>query len=239
MLQSGGSAAASGALSAVATKIVAGVLGPGGVAVLQSLQQIRQTALVAATGNGQTALVQGASSLGGRARAEYLRTLAAIFGSGTLVVAVAMIVGRGTIAAQSGLGADRAALAGWLAVPVVLSAAFVFTMALLNALGAIGKLAMVQVSATLAMAAAAWPAARAAHGGRESWLVGLLAFSASVTLAAACIALRGERATLGRWLAGPARWWSWPAARHFFSISSAMAITGLAGSLALVAVRAR
>src|SRR5262249_37485338 len=62
MSQTGGSSLASGLLSLAATKILAVMLGPAQVALLATLQQIRQTALTGATLNGQTALIQGASA---------------------------------------------------------------------------------------------------------------------------------------------------------------------------------
>ena len=58
----GSAAVAGGALSVVATKIFAAMLGPAELAVLATLQQIRQAGVTGATLNGQTALVQGASS---------------------------------------------------------------------------------------------------------------------------------------------------------------------------------
>ena len=64
---------ASGLLSALATKVVASLLGPGSVALLQTLQQLRDGALAAATATGKTALVQGASAFEGSERREYLR----------------------------------------------------------------------------------------------------------------------------------------------------------------------
>ena len=60
--------ALSGVASIAATKILAITLGPSAVASLQTLQQARQTAVIAATSNGQTALVQGASSREGLER---------------------------------------------------------------------------------------------------------------------------------------------------------------------------
>jgi PST family polysaccharide transporter len=222
MLQSGAAAAASGLLSAVAIKIVAITAGPSGVAVLQSLQQIRQTALTVATSNGQTALVQGASSLRGRARAEYLRTVFAIFAAGAALVAGALILGRVSIARAAGLDAGRAPLVAWLGVVVALSAAFVFAAAVASARGKVGRIALAQIAASAAMAISAlWLA-------RNGWFVAMLAASAAASL----VAVSWSRLE-------PARRWSGTAARHFFAMSATMAVTGLAGSLAVMAVRAR
>src|SRR6185295_7255180 len=71
----GMAAVASGVLSALATKIFAAMLGPAELAVLATLQQIRQGGLTVATLNGQTALVRGLSARSGRERREFLRTV--------------------------------------------------------------------------------------------------------------------------------------------------------------------
>ena len=65
MGQTGAAALGSGLLSALAIKIIAAVGGPAALAILSTLQQVRQAGVVAATGNGQTALVRGASGLEG------------------------------------------------------------------------------------------------------------------------------------------------------------------------------
>jgi len=83
MSQSGLGALASGLLSAVATKMLAAVGGPAALAMLTTLQQLRQMALVGATGNGQTALVRGASALEGVEQTEYVRTVLCIFAAAT------------------------------------------------------------------------------------------------------------------------------------------------------------
>src|SRR5580700_3195595 len=90
MLQAGAGALISGLFAATAIKIIAALLGAGAVAVLQTLQQIRQTALIAATANGQTALVQGISSRSGRARREYARAILCVFAATTMMVAAAL-----------------------------------------------------------------------------------------------------------------------------------------------------
>jgi O-antigen/teichoic acid export membrane protein len=223
MLKSGAAALASGLLSAAAMKIVAVVAGPSGVAVLQSLQQVRQTAVTLATANGQTALVQGASSLADRTRAGYLRTVLLIFCAGASATAFTMILLRAKIADAVGLGVGRASLVAWLSVVVILSAAFVFSAAMAGAEGRIGRLALAQVGAAAAMAIPAWWMAQ--HG----WFVAMLALSAATSLL-----------IIGLQRIPPApRWWNASAAKHFFSMSITMAVTGLVGSLALMAVRTR
>jgi len=95
-----GAAAVAGAvLSVVATKIFAAMLGPAELAVLATLQQIRQAGLTGSTLNGQTALVQGLSARSGRQRREFLRTVLLLMGSATVLVAAVALGAPGWVAA--------------------------------------------------------------------------------------------------------------------------------------------
>ncbi|HLW78246.1 MAG TPA: hypothetical protein VKU44_01485, partial [Terriglobia bacterium] len=174
MGKTGAASVLSGSLSALATKIIAVTAGPAAVALLATLQQTRQMAVVAATGNGQTALVQGASAFQEDRRREYLRTVAWLFLGATAVVTLALAGAPRLIQSVAGLPAGAESLVRWLAIPVALSGAFVFLSALLNALGGIGRLGVLQVAASLAMALGAWPAARWLMEGRAQGLVWLL-----------------------------------------------------------------
>lgn len=225
------SAAASGGASAVASKIIAVMLGPAALAVLSTLQQIRQAALTAATANGQTALIQGASALTGESRRDYLRTVALIFAAGSAVSGAALALAPAVIARWTGLPTELANLIRPLALVVALSSVFGFLTALLNAQGATGGWALAQFAGPAAMALAAWPVARLGMAAVR-WFPAMLAFSALAAAGTAWAALRPgpfRRGRLGIWSEG---------ARRFFSISGVMLATGLAGSAALLAVRA-
>ncbi len=237
MSQTGAAALGSGLLSALATKIIAAVGGPIALATLSTLQQLRQAAVVAATGNGQTALVRGASALEGRERSEFLRTAACLFAVATALVAGGMILWPRLIAALAGFGPDASRWIPWLAIAAALTSLLVFESALLNAMGAIGRLAILSVIASAAMAVGAWPAARAFAGGQRSALVTLLIFAGAVSSVAASVALVGFRRQLETWFRGPGQWWSGPAARSFGMTSGALLASGLAASGTLLAVR--
>lgn len=239
MTKTGGASLLSGSLSALATKIMAVTAGPAAVALLATLQQTRQMAVVTATGNGQTALVQGASAFGGDRRREYLRTVAWLFGGATVVVVLALTGAPRLIQTAAGLPAGMESLVAWLAIPVALSAVFVLLSALLNALGGIGRLGALQVAASLAMALGAWPAARWVIQGRFQGLVWLLSFSAAVSVVLAAGLLARDGAELRPWFCGPGRLWAGDAARHFVSISGAMLVGGLAATAVLLWVRRR
>jgi len=246
MGKTGAGSIASGLLAALATKIVAVVLGPAAIALVSTLQQIQQTALAAATLNGQTALVQGASALVGPERRDYLRTVMGLFALATLAIAGTMLAWPAAVARLAGLPDEHANLVRWLAIPVILSSAFTFLNALLRVAGEIGRLAWIQVIAAMAMALAAWPAAMAARSGhtdaRAGALVAMLGISAAAALAGAAMAMARGRDLLKPEVVrvnGPARSGMLRAGWHFFLVSGAMLATSLLGSAALLAVRAR
>ena len=149
-----GAAAVAGAvLSVVATKIFAAMLGPAEVAVLATLQQIRQAGVTVATLNGQTALVQGVSVRSGGARGwnehdrrQFLRTVLLLMGTATVLMTALALTAPGWVAASTGLGAARAGMVRWLAVPLAFSSVLVFLGSVLNARGDIGRLALVQMA---------------------------------------------------------------------------------------------
>lgn len=233
MSVSAAGAAASGLLSIVAIKIVAVLMGPASLALLATLQQLRQTAVTAATCNGQTALVQGASGFEGVARREYLRTVAMIFAFATAGTAAALAFAPAAIARWAGLRDADASMVRWLAVAVALSSLFVFLSGVLNALGAVAKLAILQIAGPAAMALSAWPVARGLP------FPAMLAISAAATVTGGCFVVGAYRGTLHRWFRGRGQRCAKPAARHFFSISMVMLVTGLVASSALVTVRGR
>lgn len=239
MGQTGAGALVSALLAAVGAKILAMWLGPSYIALIATLQQTRQAALSVASANGQTALVQGINALDGVARREYLRTSLVVIGVATLAAAGGLIFARGRVARAAGLGAESAWLIGWLAAPVILGSVLVVATALVNALGEIGRLAALKVAGSGATAILAWPAAwliARGHPGAIAWMLGL---SGAVSASAAVWMLRGYGPTVSGWIFGAGRWWSGGAARHFLSISGAMALTGLIASAGFLAVRAR
>ena len=125
----------------------------------------------------------------------------------------------------------------WLALPVILSSLAVFLSALLNTLGCVGRLAVLSVIASAAMALGTWPAALAFARGRGNALVALLIFAAVVSVAGVVGALAGFRRQLAIWFGGPGRWWSAREARSFGAMSAAMFASGLISSGALLMVR--
>jgi O-antigen/teichoic acid export membrane protein len=235
---------AGAALSVVATKIFAAMLGPSEVAVLATLQQIRQAGVTGATLNGQTALVQGLSARSAglsarqeRERREFLRTALLLMGTATALVAVIALAEPGWIAIATGLGAGRTVLVRWLVVPLAFSSALVFLSAVLTARGAIGRLAVVQMASPAVLAALAYPIAHTVRDGREGAVVWWLAAAvAGATVIAASLL---SRLPTGYWFRGAGKWWSREAARGFLTVSGSLLAGGAASSLVLLAARAR
>ena len=235
--KTGAASLASGLVSALGTKIVASVLGPGSLALLQTLQQLRDGALIVATSNGKMALVQGASEMGGTARREFVRTAAILFSVGALLVAAAMLAVPREFVRWSRLPVGSERLLLWVALSVALLSGFIFLTAILNALREIGRLALLQLVSPLTAALVAWPVAQAVRGGRPAAITAYLAIPAAASVLAGIVALRGRGPELRGWVRGVGRLWSHGAARHFFSISGAMLASGVAATAVLLAVR--
>jgi O-antigen/teichoic acid export membrane protein len=237
--KTGGGSVVSGLFAAAAVKCVALAAGPAGIAQLASLQQIRQAALVIATGNGQTALVQGASSMNAGMRRTYLWTCAAIFFVLSCLVALALLIFPGFVLTWAGLASSMAGLIRWMIVPVTLSAMFVYISALLAAKAEMGGLALAQTAAAGAMALGMWGLSSSLKQGHSGALVGALALSGAAGVAMAALSLtRGQRQGSASGRRAPAEFAPW-AVRHFFSISGSMLLTSLAGTVAVLAVRAQ
>ena len=242
---SGTAAVAGAALSVVATKILAMMLGPAEVAVLATLQQIRQAGVTAATLNGQTALVQGASARSGHERRQFLRTVLLLMGTATVLMAALALAAPGWVASSTGLGAARAGMVRWLALPLVFSSVLVFLGSVLNSRGHIGRLALVQMASPAAAALLAYPVATMVRGGQERALVWWLAAATAVAAALAAILAAPlapivfGRLRTSRWYPGSRRWWGQEAARGFLTMSGSMLAGGAAASLVLLAARAR
>ena len=239
MAKSGSGAVASGLLAALANKLVAATAGPPAVAVLATLQQMRQAALLVATGNGRTALIQGACALEGQRRREFLRTAMVCFSGATALAALALLGAPPGVARWMGLPAGGEVLLRWMVVPLAASVVFVYASALLGALGQVGRLAAVQTAAALVMVCGAWPAALAARSGRLESLVFLISAAASASALLALVMLWRLRHASREWWSGPGRWWSGDAVRHLFSISGALLATGCVASWSVLYVRSR
>lgn len=235
MGKTGGVALLSGLLTMLATKLLAVMLGPGPIAQLGSLQQLRQVGLTAATLGGQTALIQGASALNGEARREFLRTTLLLTCFAILVTAGVLWAAPGWVVSQIGLSESDAGPIRWMAAVIGMGALSVYGTGLLTAERSIDTLAAVQLVGPLAVATLAVPVAWAAGGSKVAWLVGLLGIGAAVTWGAAMFPFL--RRNLRGHLAGT--WWSAHSAQRFFRITGAMLVSALFSHAVMVLTRAR
>lgn len=231
---SAAAAALSGIASIAATKILAVTLGPSAVATLQTMQQTRQTAVVAATANGQTALVQGASSLEGANRVEYVRTALCIFSAATAAAVLGLWAAPREVLDRTGLASLGASALSWLGVAIAMTSAYVFLSALLNALGKVQAVSALQAAGPGALALLAYPVARAGGG---AGLFRMVAASAAVSAGAALLAAIRYQAQFRLWRSETRVFFSRPSAAHFFSISLAMLLSGFAASATILLVR--
>ena len=239
----GSGALASSLLSAMGSKLLAAQGGPVAIAALVSLQQVRQAALIAATVNGQTAVIQGASSRVDQERREYVRTSALIFLGASLLVCAGLVWLPTRLWQIAGLGLLDDAVSRWIAVSVLSSSALIFLTSILNAMGKIHRLAKVQVVSPLVIALGMWPAARAiatrsVTQGSEI-LAALVALATLVAAAAAAWCLWMNWPEWRNWVRGHGAWWSNAAAKSYLSVSLAMLVSGLIATGALMLVRSR
>jgi PST family polysaccharide transporter len=241
MAKTGSAALLSALLAAAGTKILAASVGPAYVGLMGTLTQTRQTALVAATANGQAALVQGLNALEGRERNEYFRTALVIIAAATALVIAVLVAGSGRLARVSGLDLFTAAprWVAWLAVPIFFGTLATICTGILNACGEIGRLARLQVVGPAVTAVLAAPAAMLVMRGNPGALTGLLAISAMVAAAVAIAMLRPQRVRIRGWICGAGKWWNAAAASRFLAIAGAMAATGFLAGAVLLTVRAR
>ncbi|MEQ1884609.1 MAG: hypothetical protein ABL967_06065 [Bryobacteraceae bacterium] len=235
----GAAAVASAALNSLAAKILAVAAGPAAIALYATLQQTRQAALLTATANGQTALVQGVSALDGRKRTEFVRTAACIFSVFTVLTSLLLIASPAWMSMLIPAPDGARSAVRFLALGVSLLSVFVFFTALLAAAGKISQLASSQVAGSLGLAVTAWPAADLFSHGRLSALAHLLNLSAALSALSGGRAVLHFRTMFAEWFRGSGRWFTVRAAGRFFSTSGAMLVSGLLSSVILLTLRAR
>lgn len=237
MGQSGVASLTSSLLSILSTKILAVAFGPVQLALLATLQQARTIGITFGSLAGQTALVQGASSLEGTERREFVRTVMLLMLAATTIVLSVLALFPQWVAERMGLAAAQSDLIVSLSGVVILGVAYVFVSSILNSAGAVGTLAIVQLAGPASLALIAFLITRnASPGGRA--FIKLLTTSALAAVLAASYALWRRSETIRGMLQAEGTWWNWGAARCFFSISGSMFASGLFSSWALTTVRA-
>lgn len=129
-------------LGAVASKIMALIVGPAGIGMYSMLSQVIQSATLFGTAGGSTALVQGTASRQGQSRDSYLVTAFWIFVSAGIITAAAIIVLAPWLAqfALGKAGESEVWLIRCLALPIILAVISSYLSGVLNGFRAIGRL---------------------------------------------------------------------------------------------------
>lgn len=235
MGQSGVASLTSSLLSLLSTKILAVAFGPVQLALLATLQQTRTIGITFGSLAGQTALVQGASSLDGTERREFVRTVILLMSAATAVVLSVLIVFPQWVAEQIGFAITQKDLIISLSGAVLLGVVYVFVSSVLNSISAIGTLALIQLAGPASLACIAYLIAGNTGRGGPAFVKLLTASALASALAASYALWRSEE--IRGWFQTEGNWWSWRAARRFFSISGSMFASGLFSSWALTTVR--
>lgn len=238
--KTGSGSAISMLLTAAASKIMAVILGPYGVGLYSMLVQLNQTASIAGTVGGETALVQGLSSRKGSAKDDYATSVFWIFVLGAVSVSAGLLLLADWIAPMT-LGSDvdgGATLVRWLALPATLTIVYVYVRGMLNGFRAIGRMAIAQVTVTGVNALLAHPVSTAAETGYFTAFIFML--SASYSAGIAIGAYKAHKMGWFKPFAGrkSTRLIGKASAKHFFSIATVTLFTGLIATGALLAVRA-
>jgi O-antigen/teichoic acid export membrane protein len=237
-LKTGGGSVGRLLLLAVATKIVAVILGPSGIGLLSLLRQAADLSNSLGTLGGSNALVQGLSSRKGNMRDEYLVTTFWLFVLGSLLIVGTLLICAPWIALW-GLNrsdGETISLVRWLALPVALGVATSYLNGVLNSFRAIGLMALVQVLGAAATALLAYPVSRLVEVGYPIAFIVMLSAppAVGVILGASSALRRGWLAPLFHRLRVTIYSDS---LRHFFSVAGTLVITGAIALGTLLAVR--
>lgn len=212
---------------AAAFKLIAITLGPSGTGLLSILRQFQQTAVVAATLSGQTALVQGAASRTAEDRRRYLQTVLCIFLAGWLLttVVIACAVRPLSTLLFDEAGQNLVLITLWMTIPIGLQVLSAYCAGVLNAGGSVGGYATVQLATAIGFAALAYPVSLLPTEQVPFGLSCLLMGSSLLGLVTgiALIYRRGNH-------------WRWPSLAMLFSPSDAREFLRLASVLTVGAV---
>lgn len=162
---------------ALTVKVIAVLNGPAGVGLFSVLKQLRDTTLLVGTGGGQTAVVQGLSHFQDDARAKYLVMTFWFFIAGASVAGILLLLAAPFLSYVL-FGAELlhgVSLIRWMTIPIVLIILHCYFLAILNAHGALGHLALSQIIGAIVSLLVAYPVAYGVSNGYASAYVILFA----------------------------------------------------------------
>jgi O-antigen/teichoic acid export membrane protein len=226
-------------LGMAAMKVLAVVVGPGGVGLFSLLRQTYQTAVTVSVLNGQMAIVQGVASRDDGSRPAFLSTVLWIISGMGIGVSLVLLVFAPQL---SGWVLDRndpqaIQAVRWLAPTVLLGAGQAYLVGLMNGYRAVGSVALVQLSGFATLAVLALPAARLAKSGQILAFSWLLAASAAVAFLVATVFSFKHGHLAALWRTARLRFTS-ASAKVFVPMAGTFLITGFVGTAVPLCVRA-
>lgn len=238
VFKTGSSSLVSLLLNVVSVKVIAVLLGPPGVGLFSLIRQTVVTFAAVGLG-GQTALVQGIASKSDVERDAYVRTVFWLFSLGSLLTVLLIEVFASKIATLlvGNKVDDFTSVIRWIALPVVLSNAYIYLKSILNGFRAIGRLAIVEALGPFVVLILVYPVCILVGKGYALAFVWMMsAAQLLMVLPSFLIAYRNG------WLS-PMTQRLRPrihigSARHFFRIAGTTFVTGMLGMVAILVVRA-
>jgi len=232
VLKTGSASIANLLISTVTVKIIALVTGPTGVGVWSLLRQCQQSAVTIGTSNGNASFVRGINQLEGKARSQFIRTVATTYLCMGGVVVVGMLALSDKLALW--IGSLHREVILLLTLPVAVGILREYLFSLINGMRAIGRMAVLQIVGPLSALVIAYPAALLVAKNNYSGFILMMLAVALVTSAVAIIFIR--RADWGiEFQIAP--FWTAESFYRFARLAGVMAITGIFAMLALFACR--
>ena len=225
----------------VCTKVLALVTGPTGVGLINILRQMVAFFLIPATINGNNAIVQGISKRHSKmSQIQYQSVVFWLVALLTLATAAGMVLWARPIASYffKSPTQTEVAVIRFLAVPTVLTAGSYYVKALINGYRAIGRLALVDVSAAVSTLLLVYPVARLIAARHNTAFILYLALPqlVAVIFGVAFLNRMGRQRILGLKALDRALFWS--ETRYFVSFSATLMGTGLMLQGTVLAIQA-
>jgi PST family polysaccharide transporter len=232
ILKSGSASIANLLISTVTVKIIALVTGPTGVGIWSLLRQCQQSAVTIGTSNGNASFVRGINQLEGKARSQFIRTVATTYlcMGGAVVLVMLLLSDRLAV----WIGSLNREVILLLSVPVAVGILREYLFSLINGMRAIGRMAVLQIVGPLSALLIAYPAALLVAKNNYSGFILMMLAVALVTSAVAIIFIRRANWEI-EFRVSP--FWTSESFYRFARLAGVMAVTGIFAMLTLFASR--
>jgi len=225
----------------ITSKIIAVNLGPTGVGLLSILRQTRDTLLMLTSFNGGTAIVQGIASRRENDRYTYSFVVSVIILISTIVVVFVLLLGAPFIAKYTLHRTDPKYI--WLirgiSIPLIFSTGIMLFSSILNGYRAIGRLAIVHVTASAMSMIIAYPITLYVADGNPIGFIWMMSISTGIGCLAAYVFARYANmlpstkevmSILNKDIA-------LENVQYFLSFATTTLVTGFASTLTVLAIR--